>query len=214
MAEELEGLPRLSHALETGVLSWCAARELTRVALAETESAWLEAARGKAQDGRASYQISLHVCATCDAGAQSAAGDQVPVDTAVVEMAQCDAQPLGELLPSATQAPARARRAANENASIGAHPRARAHADDSTPQQSDAGTRCATHEDQTRSTWAPQPTPTPPAPSKPSHRHSGAPSLPAIAIAATCRAAATPPSSTCIISSPAAKAVATKPRIC
>jgi len=43
----LEALPRLGRALETGALSWCAARELTRVAVSETELAWLDAARNK-----------------------------------------------------------------------------------------------------------------------------------------------------------------------
>jgi hypothetical protein len=47
VAEALEGLPRLARALEAGALSWCAARELTRVALSGTEAAWLDAARGK-----------------------------------------------------------------------------------------------------------------------------------------------------------------------
>jgi HNH endonuclease len=47
VAEALEQLPRLARSLETGVLSWCAARELTRVAVAATEQAWLLAAQGK-----------------------------------------------------------------------------------------------------------------------------------------------------------------------
>ena len=47
VAEALERLPRSARALEQGALSWCAARELTRVATAETEAAWLDAARGK-----------------------------------------------------------------------------------------------------------------------------------------------------------------------
>ncbi len=47
VAEALEGLPHLAQALEAGALSWCAARELTRVATADTERAWLEAARGQ-----------------------------------------------------------------------------------------------------------------------------------------------------------------------
>jgi Holliday junction resolvase RuvA-like protein/HNH endonuclease len=47
VAEALERLPRSAQALEQGVLSWCAARELTRVATADTEAAWLEAAHGK-----------------------------------------------------------------------------------------------------------------------------------------------------------------------
>jgi hypothetical protein len=47
VAEALETLPRLARALEAGALSWCAARELTRVAVPETEPAWLDMARGK-----------------------------------------------------------------------------------------------------------------------------------------------------------------------
>ena len=47
VAEALEHLPVLAQALESGTLSWSALRELTRVATPETESAWLEVARGK-----------------------------------------------------------------------------------------------------------------------------------------------------------------------
>jgi 5-methylcytosine-specific restriction endonuclease McrA len=47
VAEALERLPQSARALEQGVLSWCAARELTRVATADTEAAWLAAAQGK-----------------------------------------------------------------------------------------------------------------------------------------------------------------------
>src|SRR5262245_3927985 len=46
-AVALEGLPATAHALQTGALSWCAAREVTRVATPETESAWLDSARGR-----------------------------------------------------------------------------------------------------------------------------------------------------------------------
>jgi hypothetical protein len=192
VAEALERLPRLGRALETGALSWCAARELTRVAVPETEPAWLDAARGKTlrelealvaskapgdephepatelprprvlrfevapdtfatfreamlrlrrqagdsldddavllamarqvlggprDEGRSSYQISLSVCGACSAGAQAAAGELVPVDAAVVDIAKCDGQHLGQLLP-----PAAARAPANENASLDAAP--------------------------------------------------------------------------------------------
>ena len=43
----LEELPSLAHALDTGELGWSAARELTRVAVADTEQQWLELANGK-----------------------------------------------------------------------------------------------------------------------------------------------------------------------
>src|SRR4051812_23432709 len=47
VAEALERLPALAQALSTGELHWSAVRELTRVALRETEREWLEFARGK-----------------------------------------------------------------------------------------------------------------------------------------------------------------------
>ena len=47
VATALESLPELSKSLEDGRLSWSAVRELTRVAVAETESEWLELAAGK-----------------------------------------------------------------------------------------------------------------------------------------------------------------------
>jgi hypothetical protein len=47
VAQALEGLPQLAGALESGAIHWSGLRELTRVATAETEAAWLEVARGK-----------------------------------------------------------------------------------------------------------------------------------------------------------------------
>ena len=47
VAEALEALPAMASSLESGSLSWSAVRELTRVAVAETERAWLEVASGK-----------------------------------------------------------------------------------------------------------------------------------------------------------------------
>jgi HNH endonuclease len=47
VAQALENLPALSHALDEGTLSWSALRELTRVASADTEQEWLELSRGK-----------------------------------------------------------------------------------------------------------------------------------------------------------------------
>jgi hypothetical protein len=74
---------------------------------------------GPRDEGQSSYQISLSVCGACSAGAQAAAGELVPVDAAVVDMAECDGQHLGKLLPlAAAQGPA------NENASLDAAPTA------------------------------------------------------------------------------------------
>jgi hypothetical protein len=113
VAEALETLPRLAHALETGALSWCAARELTRVAVPDTESAWLGMAHrkplrelerivankapGEAPDGPTTDQPRSRV-----------------LRFEVVEMASCDAQNLAQL------------RAANENASLDTDTMARA----------------------------------------------------------------------------------------
>ena len=47
VAEALEGLPLLAGELKQGKLSFSVVRELSRVATAATERAWLEAARGK-----------------------------------------------------------------------------------------------------------------------------------------------------------------------
>src|SRR5689334_11467046 len=47
VAEALEGLPMLARELEQGKVSFSVVRELSRVATAATERAWLEAARGK-----------------------------------------------------------------------------------------------------------------------------------------------------------------------
>jgi len=47
VAEALEELPRASEALESGTINWSTLRELTRVAITETEEQWLEVAKGK-----------------------------------------------------------------------------------------------------------------------------------------------------------------------
>jgi hypothetical protein len=207
VAAALETLPGLTRALEVGALSWCAARELTRVALPETEQDWLDAAGGKTlreleglvskklpgdtadasanevpracvlrfevapdtfatfreamqrlrrlagsrldddallltmarhvlggpgEDGRSSYQVSISVCGVCGNGAQSAEGELVPVDAAVVAMAMCDGQHLGELLHGAAEV-----RAANENASLDAPAQPDTHEPDAPRQSSD-----------------------------------------------------------------------------
>jgi hypothetical protein len=47
VAEALELLPNIARELETGSVNFSAVRELTRVATADTEHEWLEAARGR-----------------------------------------------------------------------------------------------------------------------------------------------------------------------
>jgi 5-methylcytosine-specific restriction endonuclease McrA len=47
VAEALERSPGLANALRDGSLSWSAVRELTRVATASNEEAWLEVAKGR-----------------------------------------------------------------------------------------------------------------------------------------------------------------------
>ncbi len=47
VAETLEELPAMADALRSGELNWSAVRELTRVAVPETERDWLAAAAGK-----------------------------------------------------------------------------------------------------------------------------------------------------------------------
>jgi hypothetical protein len=47
VADALGDLPLMTAALRSGALAWCAARELTRVAVRDTEQEWLEAARDR-----------------------------------------------------------------------------------------------------------------------------------------------------------------------
>jgi hypothetical protein len=47
VAEALERRPGFAEALKQGQICWSALRELTRVATAETETAWLVAAEGR-----------------------------------------------------------------------------------------------------------------------------------------------------------------------
>src|SRR5262245_42920418 len=47
VAEALECLPELEQSLRDGAIHWSTARELTRVAIADTEHEWLEVARGR-----------------------------------------------------------------------------------------------------------------------------------------------------------------------
>jgi hypothetical protein len=170
VAKVLAELEETSEALKAGKISWSAARELTRVAVPETERAWLSASENKsvreierlvsghvqgdlpdapkdpkvercvlhfevsaetratfnealarltreagrhldddallllmsrvvlggpADEGRASYQVTMTVCERCGAGEQTSKGEILPVDRTVVEMASCDATHVG-----------------------------------------------------------------------------------------------------------------------
>jgi hypothetical protein len=176
VAEALEELPETARELETGRVSFSAVRELTRVATAQTEGDWLEAARGRTvreieqlvsgrepgslpgdapdasakrhvlrlevsgevlatfreamakvrrdargaldddaavlllarsvlggpkDDGRSSYQVALTICECCGKGRQQGRGELVEVAREVVEMAICNGQNIGDLLPNA-----------------------------------------------------------------------------------------------------------------
>ena len=50
---------------------------------------------GPTEEGRASYQIAMTVCDTCSRGWQAGHGEQVAVGPEIVEMAECDAQHIG-----------------------------------------------------------------------------------------------------------------------
>jgi hypothetical protein len=69
VAEALEELPALARALEAGEVNWSAVRELTRVAVSETESDWLEVARGKTV-----HQLEALVAGTSPGDKPSSAG--------------------------------------------------------------------------------------------------------------------------------------------
>jgi hypothetical protein len=56
---------------------------------------------GPGDEGRASYQVSLTVCSACGRGEQLGGGELVPAGDAVVAMAECDGQHMGQLLPRA-----------------------------------------------------------------------------------------------------------------
>lgn len=167
VAHALEELPLLGAALRDGTFTWSAVREITRVAVAETEVDWIAYSKGKSvrqieelvsglakgarptdpardelrrhvlrfevqgetlatfrdarlfleqeaghslsedevllllarralggpsDEGKSSYQIAVSVCESCTRGWQQAAGENVRVGAAIVEMAECDAQ--------------------------------------------------------------------------------------------------------------------------
>jgi hypothetical protein len=56
---------------------------------------------GPQDAGRASYQVALTVCECCGRGMQQCRGELVDVAPEVVEMATCDGQNIGEVLPDA-----------------------------------------------------------------------------------------------------------------
>jgi hypothetical protein len=60
VAEALEQLPLIAGALEQGSLHWSCARELTRVAIPETEEEWLDASRGKTRLLRRAPALGTH----------------------------------------------------------------------------------------------------------------------------------------------------------
>jgi hypothetical protein len=61
-----------------------------------------QALGGPTDDGRASYQVALTVCARCGQGYQHGHGELVAVGPEVVEMAQCDAQDIGDVQGAAS----------------------------------------------------------------------------------------------------------------
>jgi hypothetical protein len=52
---------------------------------------------GPVDEGRASYQIALSVCEHCKSGRQQGSGELVEVGAEVVEVAECDAQRIGDV---------------------------------------------------------------------------------------------------------------------
>jgi hypothetical protein len=54
----------------------------------------LTALAQEGDEGRASYQVAVNVCEHCGQGTQPANGEDVAVEPAVVEMAECDARVL------------------------------------------------------------------------------------------------------------------------
>jgi hypothetical protein len=93
VARALSTLPRTTEALRRGEQSWSAVRELTRVATPETETAWLEAARG-ATVRRLERKVARHRLGDSPDTARSAAHlarrlvfEVAPEDLAVVRAA-------------------------------------------------------------------------------------------------------------------------------
>jgi len=51
---------------------------------------------GPTDEGRASYQVLLHLCPSCSRGEQEANGERIEVNDETIEMARCDGQLLDE----------------------------------------------------------------------------------------------------------------------
>jgi hypothetical protein len=79
VADALEALPSMRAALQTGRCVWSAVRELTRVATAETEAAWLEVS-----EGMTVRQIESEVSGRKKGDAPSAAKDPLLTSRRVV----------------------------------------------------------------------------------------------------------------------------------
>jgi HNH endonuclease len=60
---------------------------------------------GPVEAGRSSYQVALSICPQCGRGAQRAGGELVPVGPEIVDMANCDAQHIGTVIPPANDNP-------------------------------------------------------------------------------------------------------------
>jgi 5-methylcytosine-specific restriction endonuclease McrA len=56
-----------------------------------------EILQGPSDHGRASYQLAMTTCEHCAQGFQNGAGEVLPVEPEIVEMAKCDAQELGNV---------------------------------------------------------------------------------------------------------------------
>jgi len=83
---------------------------------------------GPRDEGRASYQIAVTVCAACGQGHQPASGDLVPIDPDILEMAHCDAQHLGCIPPQVANDSAPMGSASpSTDAHVGAAPDANTH---------------------------------------------------------------------------------------
>jgi len=63
---------------------------------------------GPTDEGRASYQVLLHVCSSCSRGEQEANGERVEVNDETIEMARCDAQLVDEQTHVGAKRPKRA----------------------------------------------------------------------------------------------------------